>query len=169
MRLNVLSNGLPQKCFYSPDIDLKEQNISFTVSWMPSANTNTCSFDAQNRQDWFTDMVCDWAKVSDLSVTAGVFKPAVQTKNMTLASTIALDGVPIYSGTSMTLGVDPYYPTKYKADSIPNVEKVDSCLGRTDSDGTYYYRTGSPCLQATYSPAVGSECSQCLKNMKGYY
>ena len=49
------------------------------------------------------------------------------------------------------------------------MDKVDSCLGRTDNDGTYYYRTASPCLQTAYSPAVGGECSQCANDMKGYF
>jgi len=31
VRITVMSNGLPQKCFYSPDRQLKEQNIHMSV------------------------------------------------------------------------------------------------------------------------------------------
>jgi hypothetical protein len=90
-------------------------------------------------------------------------------KNLMLASTIALDGVLMYSGTAQDTGVDPFYPTDYSSGSSSSIEVVDSCLGRTDYSGTYYYRTASPCLQVSYIPIVGAECTQCKLNMKQYF
>ena len=85
-----------------------------------------------------------------------------------LASTIALDGVLMYMGTAQDTGVDPYYPTNYSKGTSTSVDVVDSCLGRTDTLGTYYYRTASPCLQTNYAPIIGAECLQCKLDMKTY-
>ncbi len=76
----------------------------------------------------------------------GSFYTPAQTKSLMLASSIALDGVLMYTGTSQSTGVDPYFPTNFSSGTTTSIEAVDSCLGRADKDGTYYYRTASPCL-----------------------
>ena len=74
-------------------------------------------------------------------------------KSLFNASSIALDGVLIYPGTTQYSTVDPFYPTSYGAGTSSSIDEVDTCMGRTDFDVTYYYRTASPCLQRSFSPS----------------
>ena len=79
-------------------------------------------------------------------LTGAQFSTPAQTKSLLLATSIALDGVLMYTGTAQSTGVDPYFPTNFSSGTTASIEAVDSCLGRADNDGTYYYRTASPCL-----------------------
>ena len=80
---------------------------------------------------------------------------------MTYVTGIALDGVPIYTGSSLTWNGDPFYPTNWEdLDPTPEMLQVDTCLGRTEPDGVYHYRAASPCV-LTHGPGQGSDCTNC--------
>ncbi len=57
---------------------------------------------------------------------------------------IALNGVPIFSGTS-ELGFDAYAPQSYKGLS-PKSIPADLCLGNNDYTTFYHYYSNSPCI-----------------------
>lgn len=121
---------------------------------MPEARTDTCRYDSQKISEnktanadqlAFTDIVCDPSKTSSANVLSVITIPA-GAKPLDNVTTIALDGVLFFSGTISKSVGDPFYPTS------AHVEKVDGCMGQADVDGTYFYRTASPCLQSAYSP-----------------
>jgi hypothetical protein len=49
VKIHVMSNGLPQKCFYSPDRDLVEQNIQISVVWNIELALDSCTYDSNNK------------------------------------------------------------------------------------------------------------------------
>lgn len=132
------------------------------VVWNQDEGIDQCRVDSQNDQRLYTNLVCDWSQVGEQNMQSYVqYTTPANSKSLFLASTISLDGVLMYSGTSQTTGVDPFFPTNYSKGTSTSVDSVDSCLGRTDYDGTYYYRTASPCLSKSMQPVVGSSCAQC--------
>ena len=96
-----------------------------------------------------------------------MFSQPSQSKDITQLTGVALDGVPLYSGSSFQYDSDAYYPTNWGLIFQPEPEILDSCLGSTEKDGTYKYRVISPCV---YKPnnATGSTCQTCAYSIKQY-
>lgn len=161
-QIRVQSNGLPNKCFHSPDTQIVEQNIDFTVNWNSNVSLTSFRVDVENETQLYSDTVCDWSKthqnnvpsVSGFTVAANAVVPVRMT-------TMALDGVPVYSGLNEETNSDVFYPSA--GDPI----QVDSCLGNTDTNGLYRYRYASPCLQPGFSVGgTGTICERCKTDFK---
>ena len=77
----------------------------------------------------------------------------------------------LYRAVTSDYEVDPFYPTGYTEADIVKVKEdewVDTCLGSIDADGTYRYRTASPCLQDNFDPPEGQKCGNCQNDFLEY-
>lgn len=66
---------------------------------------------------------------------------------------IALNGVPIVSGTS-ELGFDALYPKAYGENTQPRGIDLDLCLGTADYSRFYHYYSFSPCIMPSKIKAI---------------
>jgi len=67
--------------------------------------------------------------------------------------------------------VDPFYPTDYTNADIVEIDEeewVDTCFGSIDNDGTYRYRTASPCLTNDRNPSKGQRCGNCESDFRDW-
>ena len=85
---------------------------------------------------------------------------------------IAINGVPIHSGTS-ELHYDAFYPKDYSTYTTHGSIKSDQCLGNNDHSSYYHYYTFSPCLlpSTAKSSLTGEICDNvpaCKSDPKTY-
>ena len=91
--------------------------------------------------------LCDksWIRDANLFRSVGFIKHSGNTDGIV---GIALNGVPIYSGTS-ELGYDAFYPKSYGKFVNPKRVETDLCLGSTEYSDFYKYYGFSPCIFET--------------------
>ena len=87
---------------------------------------------------------CDksWTRDANLIKTAGFFKLSGSTDGIV---GIALNGVPIYAGTS-ELGFDAFFPRAFGRYVNPRRAETDLCLGSAEHSSFYKYYSFSPCI-----------------------
>lgn len=85
---------------------------------------------------------------------------------------IALNGVPIYTGTS-ELKYDAFYPKGYSLYKNPKIVNADLCMGAVSTAGFYKYYAYSPCIfnyELKYASSRGLCADQalCSEDLEGY-
>ena len=115
--INMQSNGLPRKCFWTEDRELTEQNIDFTVEWnqaMQSADNPRVNIGTNDAL--YTEEMCDWTNTSSSKLFGGLnLDIAIGANQMNEAVGVALDGVLIYKGLLTDYEIDPFYPISYNS------------------------------------------------------
>ena len=91
--------------------------------------------------------LCDksWIRDANLIRSVGFVKHSGNTDGIV---GIALNGVPIYSGTS-ELGFDAFFPKSYGKFVNPKRIETDLCLGSAEYGNFYKYYGFSPCIFET--------------------
>lgn len=163
-KIRVQSNGLPQQCYYSPDIDIVEQNIDFEVKWnwdVAFAQNNLASTD-----DELDDLLCEDARLNNGKIPhlAGFVKHGAN--SLANFGGVFFTGIPV-STVLNSDDVDPYNPpatyTEY------NFSPVDQCGSYPDENGKYQSHFAPACyadesLQTNFNLVAGHDAVEYVDN-----
>ena len=142
---------MPSHCFQTLSKFPGENMIEFEVTF--NENPTSRLRNLQEATSTASDInLCDKSWIRDANLrSAGFVKHSGNTDGIV---GIALNGVPIYSGTS-ELGFDAFFPKSYSGRfSTPKRVETDLCLGSAEYGGYYKYYGFSPCIFETEQASV---------------
>lgn len=131
-KLRIQSNGLPQQCYYSPDIEVVEQNIDFEVKF----NWDVATHQQENIStvEEFDSMICDDKRLNHAKVPALAGFVHHGTDSLSGFGGVLFSGVPVSSVVGKD-GVDPFNAPATWDDY--SYSPVDQCGAYPNEDGNY--------------------------------
>jgi hypothetical protein len=163
VRISIESNGLPKFCSnLNNSYPFHEQYINFTVNFNPDVSVNQLTYNPTTQND-LNAIVCNTNSTKSAPSSAS-FTPSTNFTNADRIVGISIDGVPIFNALNR-INEDIFYPI-----TANSTESVDSCLGHTRTNGTYYYRLGSSCsLDPPSNPTTTCDAIQaCNESIANY-
>ena len=123
-----------------------ENNVDFEVTFNEDPAHRLRNLQATSSRTADIEL-CDksWTRDANLIRTVGFVKHSGNTDGIV---GIALNGVPIYAGTS-ELSYDAFFPKSYGKFTNPKRIETDICLGSAEYGGYYKYYGFSPCIFET--------------------
>ncbi len=116
--VRVQSNGLPNHCYYSPNIGIMELDIDFQVKFNVDVTNNI--FNSANSQTDINNLICDNKRTKQAYIPTVSDYTQTGATNIDKAGGIATSGVLIYNGV-MTSLMDPFYVTPYNYYTLANM------------------------------------------------
>lgn len=167
--IRVQSNGLPQQCYYSPDIEIVEQNIDFEVKWNWDVAFSQSEL-ADTVED-LEDILCEDSRLNNGEVPhlAGFTKHG--TSSLKTFGGVFFTGTPVSSVINKD-NIDPYNPpvTYTEYDYSP----IDQCGAYPDANGNYQSHFGPACyadasLDTNYDLVAGTDASDYVHDAFGSF
>ncbi|CDW88993.1 UNKNOWN [Stylonychia lemnae] len=145
--IRIQTNSYPNHCFQNQIQFPLENQIDFEVIFNLSPSLFlTLNL---NSQVITNGVLCDLSFIGDLVYNTN-YQFVLHSGNIQAIVGIALNGVPIHSGTS-EFGVDAFFPVAYRGRNKPNEIDFDQCLGNGELSNGYHYYSLSPCMIKAYS------------------
>lgn len=161
VKIHVQTNGQPNHCYFVARGQPADQEVDYTVNWMPPA-AEIAEYQV-TEQGALNDLICDIgiSKSENIPAAAG-FVNAGDSMTLETAWGVAISGVMIFNGIGGS-GVDAYYPAVYISDKTiimdptAEVEGADYCLAHPSPTGQFHYHTASFCAYDSSFWQFGSD------------